>query len=86
MTEYVWGTCVDLSPGYIYDCWSLTEVGRGLRRSPSTGGVDGMSSLCLSRVLGVGVIFVVCMDRSAGLQPGEFQISTQEHVLCLVLV
>ena len=26
VTEYVWGTCVDLSPGYLYDCRSLSEV------------------------------------------------------------
>ena len=26
MTEHVWGTCVDLSPGYLYDCRSLAEV------------------------------------------------------------
>ena len=26
MTDYVCGTCVDLSPGYLYDCRSLTEV------------------------------------------------------------
>ena len=26
MTEYVWGTCVDLSLGYLYDCRSLEEV------------------------------------------------------------
>jgi hypothetical protein len=25
VTEYVWGTCVDLSPGYLYDCRSLEE-------------------------------------------------------------
>ncbi len=26
MTEYVWGTCVDLRPGDLYDCGSLAEV------------------------------------------------------------
>ena len=26
VTEYVGGTCVDLSPGYLYDCRSLEEV------------------------------------------------------------
>ena len=26
MTDYVWGTCVDLSPGDLYDCRSLAEV------------------------------------------------------------
>ena len=28
VTEYVWGTCVDLSPGYVSDCRSLAEVDR----------------------------------------------------------
>ena len=26
VTEHVWGACVDLSPGYLYDCRSLAEV------------------------------------------------------------
>ena len=26
VAEYVWGACVDLSPGYRYDCRSLAEV------------------------------------------------------------
>ena len=26
MTDYVWDTCVDLSPGYLCDCRSLSEV------------------------------------------------------------
>ena len=26
MTEYVWGTCVDLTPGYLCDGWSVAEV------------------------------------------------------------
>ena len=26
MTEYVWGTCVDLTPGYLCDGWSVADV------------------------------------------------------------